>query len=425
MPFIIKVSPNFLGFMLLLVFQVSCASYSDQMKPVMRSYYSADYPKALEKLEKSKIKGQERNRLLYILEKATILERNGDFKEARKLYIEADKLADELYTVSLSKTASSFVINDSTTDYSGEDYEKVAIHTMLASSFLAENNVSAAAVEARKINNKLYEINGSYGEKANRYQDDAFARYLSGVIFESKRNYDSAIIEYQRSLKTYETSYRDLFGVRPPNQLVKALHKLYLKRGRQQKARRLEKKYNFINANSRYPQTEVVVFHQLGVVSPKKQKNFVWSMGSQVVRFSFPVIYPKNSYRFSKTGAKVDSDYVSSEVFQNYDYIAQKTLEDRKGRMLLKSGARLLIKGQMVEQTRQKYGDLAGVFANVFAVATETADTRSWMTLPSVIGVSRMGIGSGKKEVRIYTNGRQEKKRINSRKGDVKILVAK
>ena len=111
--------------------------------------------KSLEKLEKSKIKDQERNRLLYILEKATILERNGDFKEARKLYKEADKLADELYTVSLSKTASSFVINDSTTDYSGEDYEKVAIHTMLASSFLAENNVSAAAVEARKINNKF------------------------------------------------------------------------------------------------------------------------------------------------------------------------------------------------------------------------------------------------------------------------------
>ena len=91
--------------------------------------------------------------------------------------------------------------------------------------------------------------------------------------------------------------------------------------------------------------------------------------------------------------------------------------------MLLKSGARLLIKGQMVEQTRQVWRSYR-CFANVFAVATETADTRSWMTLPSVIGVSRMGIGSGKK-VRIYTNGRQEKKRINSRKGDVKILVAK
>ena len=104
-----------------------------------------------------------------------------------------------------------------------------------------------------------------------------------------------------------------------------------MKRGRQQKTRRLEK-YNFINANSRYPQTEVgTFFRPIGCCFSKKQKNFVWSMGSQVVRFSFPVIYPKNSYRFSKTGAKVDSDYVSSEVFQNYDYIAQKTLEDRKG----------------------------------------------------------------------------------------------
>ena len=91
---------------------------------------------------------------------------------------------------------------------------------MLASSFLAENNVSAATVEARKINNKLYEINGSYGEKANRYQDDALLVSFQGYFLNQR---ETTIVQLSsiKSLKTYETSYRDLFGVRPPNQLVK------------------------------------------------------------------------------------------------------------------------------------------------------------------------------------------------------------
>ena len=94
----------------------------------------------MELLEKSPVKKQDRNRLLYLLEKATILDRLNDYQESRSHFIEADKLADELYTMSLSAEASSFVVNDASSEYSGEDYEKVAIHTMLASSFLLKGN---------------------------------------------------------------------------------------------------------------------------------------------------------------------------------------------------------------------------------------------------------------------------------------------
>ena len=210
-----------IGFGLFLTQLVSCASYTDEMKPVVRNYYQFKYTKSLDLLEKSPIREQGKNRLLYLLEKATILDRLNEYKRSRSNYIEADKLADELCHFPWG--ASSFVINDASSEYSGEDYEKVAIHTMLASSFLSEGKLNSAIVEARKINNTLYKINSQYDEKANRYSDDAFARYMAGVLFESKGNYDSAIIEYQKSLNTYETIYSKLFYVDPPKQLVEAL----------------------------------------------------------------------------------------------------------------------------------------------------------------------------------------------------------
>ena len=178
---------------LFIIHLVSCASYSDDMRPIVKNYYEYNYAKSLELLEKSPVKKQDRNRLLYLLEKATILDRLNDYQESRSHFIEADKLADELYTMSLSAEASSFVVNDASSEYSGEDYEKVAIHTMLASSFLAEGKLNSALIEARRINNTLYKINSEYDEKENRYTDDAFARYLAGVIL-NRKVFDSAII---------------------------------------------------------------------------------------------------------------------------------------------------------------------------------------------------------------------------------------
>ena len=77
----------------------------------MRNYYSGNYKESLERLEDSAIKGRDSDKLLYLLEKATILNKSGDVKKAQKLYIEADKLSDELYTISISKTVSSFLYN--------------------------------------------------------------------------------------------------------------------------------------------------------------------------------------------------------------------------------------------------------------------------------------------------------------------------
>ena len=61
---------------------------------------------------------------------------------------------------------------------------------------------------------------------------------------------------------------------------------------------------------------------------------------------------------------------------------------------------------------------LQGVLANVVAVATETADTRSWLTLPSVISVTRVALKPGSHELKIFTDGRLDLEEIKLRPGE-------
>ena len=198
-----------------------------------------------------------------------------------------------------------------------------------------------------------------------------------------------------------------------------------MRRDRNYKAKKLRQSYPYLNGIKISSNPELVVFHQLGNVAPKEKKEYIWTFDDQIIRFSFPVIYPRKSYRFSRTGIKTGGRFSSAETAQNYDYIAEKTLEDKRGRMILKAGARLVLKGQMIQKAKEHYGELAGLVANVVAVATETADTRSWLTLPSVISVTRVPLNPGRHDLRIYTDGRLDLEEVKLKRGEVKILVGK
>ena len=83
---------------------LGCASYTEETREIRTLYRGEQYRQALTKLDETGIKDQSRNRLLYRLEKAMLLDRLGEGKVARKLLLEADKIADELYTTSVSRT---------------------------------------------------------------------------------------------------------------------------------------------------------------------------------------------------------------------------------------------------------------------------------------------------------------------------------
>ncbi|MFY7927551.1 MAG: COG3014 family protein, partial [Oligoflexus sp.] len=403
-------------------------SYTDETREVSLAFRSGQYQQALSRLDASGIKEQERNRLLYLLERASILDRMGQGEDSRQLLLKADRVVDQLFTTSVSKEAATYVYNESVQDYPGEDYEKVAIHTMLAHSFLEDGNLDSARVEAARINTRLAEINNFYKENKNKYKEDAYARYLAGMIFESLGEFDSAIVDYRNALRVYEGDYSKYFETRAPSQLIEALHQLLLRRNRGDEARQLRERYETIlkhksPVQDREPKAELVVIHELGQIASKERSEFIYPIGDQVVRFSFPVIRPRK-FSFARTGVAVqDSSVEIGEMFQNLDRIAAETLEDRRLRMLAKSAARLILKGQLSQKAEKEFGPLGWLAANIYGAVTETADTRSWTLLPAAVSVTRVQLKPGEYDVTIYNNGRvSQKKSIKLKSGEMKLL---
>ncbi len=411
-----------------------CASYTDETKEIRSLYRGGQYKSALEKVDSSSIKEQDRNRLLYFLERAMVLDRLGQVKQSQSLLFDADKLVDRLYTTSISKEALTYIYNDSAQDYPGEDFEKVAIHTQLAMSFIEAKKFKSARVEARKINSKLHEINDKYDGKKNRYSEDAFARYLAGAIYESRGEVDDAIIDYRKALKLYEGLYIKEFATSVPDQLVFALYRLLRQRRRQTQLDQLVKSYKRLlgknkNKSIRQNHGEVVVFHEVGSVAVKEAKDFVIPFGKQVIRLSFPVIKPRIfRHEEQSVGVRTNGKAFHSELLQNMDQIASKTLDDRRLRLVLKQGARLLAKGQLTEQAHQQFGLFAGLAANVYSAVTETADTRSWTLMPAAYYATRFQLPAGEHTISIVTSrygSHKKTKKINVSSGKLVLLRAK
>lgn len=426
----VKKSPQLLFLISIFIFGMvpflggltSCASYDQKTAGVKSDFSKGQYGEALEKLETSPIATSKLAKLLYFLEKAMILDRLERLKDSRKLFLDGERLATELYTTSISKETLTYLYNDTAQEYAGEDYEKIAIHTMLALSFLESKNLKSALVEARRINSRIEEINNQYEDRKNAYNDDAFARFLAGMIYESNEKLDDAIISYSQALSTYETSYKKLFSTPPPANLLSRLRHVLEKRKRTAKLKELDSAYPNIAEDKGV--AHIAVIHELGTIASKQAEEFLIPIGSQIIRISFPVIRPNRSPEPNGIAVIINGKNDSQPYLaQNMDSIASETLEDRRLRMILKQGARLLVKGQITEQARQNFGALGGIAANLYSAISETADTRSWSLLPSQFYVSVSSVEPGEISYQFKNAGRlSDLKKIKVKKGDFILL---
>ena len=423
----LKLSAIFVSSMLL----SACASYTDKTQEMRDAYTRGQWDEALAALKESGEMERSADRMLWRLEAGSIHDRKGDFSKSRSLFLEADGIGDELYTTSISKTAASFIVNDSSSDYEGEDYEKVAIHTIMAHQYIQQDRLDEARVEARKIGTKLNEINQRYdAEHKNKYGEDAYGRYLSGIIYEAKQEWDNAIIEYWKAIELYEKDFKAFVEGGVPKELVRACYRILALRHRDDRVKMLKQKYKFLTetpeaaAQSLSTHGEIISVHELGRITPKTTGEFFIPVGSQIVRISFPRLQPKAMY-IGQTGLQVNGSigFVPAENTEYMDDIASETLENRRMRMIAKSMARLLIKGQLTEQARQKFGPLGGLVANAVTAATETADTRSWTLLPQGFFVTRVQVAPGDYQVSVKTGSRTSTvRKVSVRAGQTVIL---
>src|SRR5512140_2535369 len=123
-----------------------CATYSSSFATIEQDLTGRRYDEALKTIEtQSKNK---RARVLYLLNKGMVLRMKHDFVASNKSLEAAKQEMERVYAASVSENTLSFLVNDATVSYSGDDYEQVLVHLYMALNYLELGQRDEARVEA-------------------------------------------------------------------------------------------------------------------------------------------------------------------------------------------------------------------------------------------------------------------------------------
>jgi len=197
----------------------NCTTAKGQYKGVDEKLTRRDYHAVIAQIEAAKGKDYgEKNRVWYYLDLGMLYHYAGDYAKSNEYLTEAENAIEELYTESISRAAASFVLNDNTKEYAGEDYEDIYTNVFKALNYLALGNNEAAGVEVRKVHVKLNKLETKYPiEEENvrkaappLFRSSALAHYLSMQIYRMEKEWDEAEID-RKKIAAAMRGQRDLY----------------------------------------------------------------------------------------------------------------------------------------------------------------------------------------------------------------------
>ncbi|MEJ2429254.1 MAG: hypothetical protein P8075_10085 [Deltaproteobacteria bacterium] len=377
-----------------------------------------EFSQALSYVEEHQEDYHNRNQLLFYLDEGMLAFSVGDYEKAVQAFTAAEQLMEELYTISVSREATTFLINDNAAPYRGEDFESVMINLFLALSYVNLSKIEDALVEARKIDSKLAAINLQYDEEhRNAYREDPFARMLIGIFYEmgqTRADLNDAYISYSLAINGYDSEYQR-FGISVPTILAEngLSAAEFMGKSEQDKLQKRLPLQQFPSLAERKERAEVYVLHLNGRAPIKEPATIVFPMPDGfLLKLAFPT-YVDVQRRIigGRLYAKpLEQDGVFHATFavaEPIGKIAEENLEDRKGRIMVKTIARVTAKYLAIKAAQaaaagaggKDFGALAGfltgITGNVLIFASEEPDLRSWRTLPAEILISKLTLAPG------------------------------
>ena len=351
---------------------------------------------------------------MYLMEGGLLSLYSNDYNASRKTLTQAEMLDQELYTRSLTRQATTFIINDLVAPYRGEDFESVMLNLLLALAYLQEGSVEDALVEARKVDKKLEAINSQYPQdKKNAYKEDAFVRWLMGMLYEiepTSANLNDAFISYRKALNIYMNDYRTDYNLGPPALLVRQYLRLAEWMGGEEfrEAKRWFSDVKYMSQKARDKRSTLTFIHFNGKSPIKIEKSITAPLpDGYIVKVAFPqyedrpFTIEESTIRALRADGKLFR--TRSRLGEPVARIACTNLSNREGRIMTKAIARASAKyaggKKMVEEAKVRYGEwgeiLAKTFVDVYIVMSEVADTRCWHSLPSQIRVAQLDVPPG------------------------------
>jgi len=392
-----------------LVALAGCATFSETIQSTERSLAQQQPKLALAEYEKHKPGSADQ--VLYLMNRGMLLRMVGDYSESSRALEEAKNLIDNLRAVSLREQALSIAVNDSARSFIGEDFEQVMVHAYLALNYLEQRRLDAARVEALQADLLLRE--GAQGALIRPYTEDAFTRYLTGIVYEDEREWSDAMIAYRKAYEAYQAQV-SRFGVPVPETLKHDLIRLADRMGLSQEAERYRKSFGIKDTPSveaLAEKGEIILTVHAGL-APAKREHSVTVVNpntGRLLRLALPSYHSRGD-PLAYARVIVESQSATSSQVANIDAIAIKSLDARMPAITARALARMIAKDSVAKaaagDNRSSGQALAGLAINIAAVLTERADTRSWFTLPGEIHLARISLPPGNYRGRIELYGR-------------------
>ena len=313
-----------------------------------------------------------RNKLLLLMERGLIYQAKEKYKKSNRDLLESAQEAEKLEIISVHKQAGSFLSSDLLLSYRGEPFEKVLIHTYSAINFLKLKKWEDALVECKRALKKL---------SHSPFPDDQlFTNYLAGICYEIMGEYDDARIEYEKVKE-----------VRPDIPF-------------------LEHDLKRISGSGKISHGgELICFIQIGK-SPVKRS--VESFIPPDKRFVIPE-YCRRKYLCRKAVVLVTHTFQQKEkaetsesyLLTNIETLAEKTLSERMEKEIAREAARLAVKEKASKKIEEESSEITGNLIRIGFMLLESADTRSWQTLPARLEAARLFLNPGTCDVNIQFFG--------------------
>lgn len=367
--------------------------------------------------------------MLYMMERGRLAQITSRFEESKadfQLVIDKFEEADLASTVeasNLGAQGASMLTNDNALPYLGAGYERIFTHHHQAFNYWGLGDIEGASVEFRKAGLEQQVLLEKYesdiaeaheeaeendidlstlptefagldtvaGEVKSSFQN-AYTFYTSAIFWEAIGELNSALIDFKKALEIN------------PNATVI-----------QQDIARVSRKLGMnVDTEVTLPgegEGAVIIVFEDGFVPAKSEiKIPIPMLDGGIISLAFPY-YETENWPVSTPLKVLDenfNDHGMTFPIMNVGALAVKDLKERIPEMLVRQTLRGITKYQLQKQSGDHLGLAGSLVANIYNMVSESADRRSWLTLPNSAQVMRLHLPAGERELTLSTPGTQQ-----------------
>lgn len=425
------------------------SGYAQQMNKVRVAQLKGDFTNAQAFLPQQ---NQQHNAYsLSLLEKGRLAFLQKNWADSQLLLAKAYQTIEQenaKANIQISKglsNASAVVSNDNAIKYQVPAFEQSMMHSYQALNYLYQGHLESALVEVRKANlvqenalidnenevfiaqkemaDKGIESDSLYanypsmteviGTVKNGFQN-AFTFYLSALLYESAGEENDAYIDYKKALEIFpDNKYIKADVARLADKLNIIDESATVKPVEQSKSTSINSSSELANKLAS-KSGQVVILYEQGLIAEKQEVKLnlpLFTRHNDMRFFSFSLPVYQNDYQGRVSNSPPLLLQYKNQTYQSDEIVvlqslASKQLKEQLPSIVARQAFRVVAKEQLRRKMSKEGGDIGNVLASLYSIASEKADTRSWLTLPNRIHLLKVNLPVGQHTLNLeHING--------------------